>query len=592
MLTILVLFVGLTLATAVIAYWSDNLGKKLGKKRVSLWGMRPRTTATFLTIASSWLIMIFTLGVMLAIFPPLRQALLKFDKVKADVSTLSASKTRLDGQVGVLNQQLATLTSQTTSLEAQVKKAAGKLKLVSEELKKSGEAVKSARREQKSAEKEAYDARKSAAAFSKREQVAVKREQDARKNLKIVEGQRDVTKQERLAAQQELKVALVELQGASAKVKVADKRVQVANDRVTVARDKVTLAEKQVKLAQFRFSAAQLDLDKALTSEQAAKTNAEKARQSAKDSKVAAEQAVKRAYDANQRTYDASKKLLEEEQKVREAQNTVEELEKQGEDLRRANELALTVNQSIANETDYILASDIRVPVGRTLVARTFEQGVSFTEATEELRALFGCAADKIVPGFLPGARLQLASRPVPLPKVNDSDPDVFVIIKDDEIYINLAEAISRSQTPLSVRLVAERNHLDGEKTLNARFIIVPIRPALPDGAELASATFNQNISDAQLFSALLKLVEAGREVAKQNGVTPPLSPEAPDFYAPGSNEQIFEALRKVSALDDRARVRILTDQAISTSDQLSVRFEVTPLASATAQSAARKSPA
>ena len=100
MLTIFVLFVGLTLATAVIAYWSDNLGKKLGKKRVSLWGLRPRTTATVLTITSSWLIMVFTLGVLLTIFPLLRQSLLDYQNVKNETLTLQASKDGLNAQVG------------------------------------------------------------------------------------------------------------------------------------------------------------------------------------------------------------------------------------------------------------------------------------------------------------------------------------------------------------------------------------------------------------------------------------------------------------------------------------------------------------
>ena len=171
----------------------------------------------------------------------------------------------------------------------------------------------------------------------------------------------------------------------------------------------------------------------------------------------------------------------------------------------------------------------------------------------------------------------------------------------EDEIYNSLADAISRSQTPLSVRLVSDRNHLEGQKFLYTRFILVPVRPALRAGVELASMSFKEKLSDAQLFSALLRLVEAGRRVASQNGVAPPLAPDNPDspdapdsrdFYASGSKERIFETLRKVSALDGRARVSLVTDKAISTVDQLSVKFEVEPLAPTTAQSSPRPSPA
>ena len=75
MSTPLFLLIGLTIATCVIAYWSDNLGKKLGKKRVTLLGLRPRQTATLMTMTSSVVIMLFTFGVLLATNSGLRGAL-------------------------------------------------------------------------------------------------------------------------------------------------------------------------------------------------------------------------------------------------------------------------------------------------------------------------------------------------------------------------------------------------------------------------------------------------------------------------------------------------------------------------------------
>ena len=597
MLTILVLFVGLTLATAVIAYWSDNLGKKLGKKRVSLWGMRPRTTATFLTIASSWLIMVFTLGVMLALFDPLRQALLRYDEVKANANTLKDSKKKLDVQVGGLNEQLATLTNQTTSLKSRVKTASDNLKMVADKLKQSRQAATRAQREQKEAETEANAAKSSASKALASERAAVAREQKASENLKTVANQRDATQQQRDAAQSELKAAQLELKRASAEAKTAAARVKTAQARVRIAQNTVKTAEAQVERAQTDLAEVQQDLELAQNNAETARRNAQKSKREADAADARATVAGTRAIAVGKQAIDAGKQVIEADKKIAEAQQTVAQLEKQSEDLRRANALALNVNQNIADETDYILANDIRVPVGRTLLARTFERNLSFTDATEKLHALFDRAAEQIAPEILPGARLQLASRVVPAPNAGSGDEQGFVLVKEDEIYNNLAEAISRSQTPLSVRLIADRNHLEGEATLNVRFIVMPVRPVLPANFELANSIFNQSVSDAQLFSALLKLVDAGRQVALQNGVTPPLSPEAPDFFAPGTNEEIFEALRKISALDGRARVRLLTDKAISTTDQLSVRFDVEPLAPTTAdasaaRAAARKAPA
>ena len=584
MLTILVLFVGLTLATAVIAYWSDNLGKKLGKKRVSLWGMRPRTTATFLTIASSWLIMVFTLGVMLTIFPPLRQALLRFDEVQAREKGLQKSAKQLTGKVGNLDAQLVELRSQKESLEAQVANDSRRLKESRAKLTKSQTEAGQANKARQTAQKQAANARKNAAAARSRQAAAVEREAAARGNLQTVREQLGATRTQREKAEQQLKRAQTELKSANVEVENANARVSAANGRVEAASLKVEQAQTRVT--------------KARENEKLAKENAEVARVSAEKSRADAESAEQRAAVANKRTIEAGKQtieagkqLIEAEKKIAKAQDKVAELQSQGEQLSLANAALLKANAKISDEADIILSSNIRVPVGRTLVERSFDKGVSFSEATEDLRALFGRAADKMVPGFLPGARLQLAPRLVPAPNVQEGDEQTLIIVRDDEIYNGLATAISRSQNSLSVRLVAERNHLEGEKILYARFIVVPIRSALPVNAELARATFDPKIGDARLFSALLKLVEAGREVAGQNGITPPLSPEAPDFYAPGSNEQIFEALRKVSAYDVPVRVRIVTATPIATTDQLRVRFEIDPLAT-TAQVATRKAPA
>ncbi|HVF09670.1 MAG TPA: DUF3084 domain-containing protein, partial [Abditibacteriaceae bacterium] len=89
MLTPLVLLLGLAVATCVIAYVADNLGKKLGKKRVSMWGLRPRQTATLLTMASGLGIMLVTLFVLLGLWGPLRHALLSYDRVRANSRELS-----------------------------------------------------------------------------------------------------------------------------------------------------------------------------------------------------------------------------------------------------------------------------------------------------------------------------------------------------------------------------------------------------------------------------------------------------------------------------------------------------------------------
>ena len=572
MFTIFVLFVGLTLATAVIAYWSDNLGKKLGKKRVSLWGMRPRTTATFLTIASSWLIMIFTLGVMLTLFPLLRRSLLHYDEVRK-------TATQLDAQV--------------KTLKTNFSQASDELGNVTAKLKTSTQAAKEARKEQQEARKQANEARKSAAGFRESQKEAVQREKEARANLKTVKSQRDATEQERKDAQQKLDVAQDNLKRASEKVKAADNRVTAADNRVIVANNKVAQAENKVVEAQKKLNGVTKSLDAARKNEGIANGKA-KAAQASADDAIGKRDKANKDYKTANRDYilalDASEKAKAE---LRETQGKVDQLEQQRQGLLDVNARLFEENRLVGSERDIVLGNEILVPVGYTLVARTFEQGVSFLDAERQLHAIFDTAKEVIAPGpnkpaLLPGAELRLATQQEIEPKLNESDPDVLVVLDEEGIYNSLADAISHSQTPLSVRLVSNINHLEGQRFLYTRFTLVPVRPALRAGVELASMTFNENLSDARLFSALSKLVEAGRRVASQNGVRPPLTPDNPespdspdsrDFYAPGSNERMFETLRKVSAQGGRARVSLVTDKAISTIDQLSVRFEVESLA-------------
>src|SRR5688572_5090161 len=106
MSTPLVLLIGLALVTCVIAYWSDNLGKKLRKKRVTLFGLRPRQTATLMTMTSSVVIMLFTFGVLLATNSGLRGALLRYDKEKADNKELRFSNQQLRSEQKTLQEDV------------------------------------------------------------------------------------------------------------------------------------------------------------------------------------------------------------------------------------------------------------------------------------------------------------------------------------------------------------------------------------------------------------------------------------------------------------------------------------------------------
>lgn len=72
---ILILF-SLAVAGGFIAFWGDRLGTRVGKKRLSLFHLRPRDTATLLTIVSGALIAFFAVLALLAYDKDLRHAVI------------------------------------------------------------------------------------------------------------------------------------------------------------------------------------------------------------------------------------------------------------------------------------------------------------------------------------------------------------------------------------------------------------------------------------------------------------------------------------------------------------------------------------
>jgi uncharacterized protein (DUF3084 family) len=85
----------LLLLSAVVAYIADKLGKKAGKKRLSIFGLRPKHTAIFMSVSSGILIAAITIVVMLSLSQNARVALFGLQNLKEEISTLSKEKDSL-----------------------------------------------------------------------------------------------------------------------------------------------------------------------------------------------------------------------------------------------------------------------------------------------------------------------------------------------------------------------------------------------------------------------------------------------------------------------------------------------------------------
>ena len=75
-----------------IAFLADKMGSKIGKKRMSVFGLRPKHTSILLTVLSGTIIAVLTISVMVASSQSARVALFGMDKLQKELKLLNEEK--------------------------------------------------------------------------------------------------------------------------------------------------------------------------------------------------------------------------------------------------------------------------------------------------------------------------------------------------------------------------------------------------------------------------------------------------------------------------------------------------------------------
>ncbi len=108
------LIIVMAVVGGLIAYIADKMGSKIGKRRMSVFGLRPKYTSILLTVISGTMIAVLTIGVMAAASQSARTALFGMEKLqqelqllneeKADATeALAAAKNKVDEQNNKIN---------------------------------------------------------------------------------------------------------------------------------------------------------------------------------------------------------------------------------------------------------------------------------------------------------------------------------------------------------------------------------------------------------------------------------------------------------------------------------------------------------
>jgi uncharacterized protein (DUF3084 family) len=124
----LILVFTVIIISGLIAFVGDWVGLKIGKRRITIFGLRPHFTAIFITIISGILIAIITVTILAISSNDVRTALFGMEELKEKLSYLSR-------EVGLRNMQLSSTKEDLKEKTTQLQEMEEKYQKLSEDIK-------------------------------------------------------------------------------------------------------------------------------------------------------------------------------------------------------------------------------------------------------------------------------------------------------------------------------------------------------------------------------------------------------------------------------------------------------------------------
>lgn len=103
----ILLIIALVIMSGVIAYVGDIVGRRMGRKRLSIFGLRPRHTAIVISVAAGMLITIFTLGAAMAVSKDVQDGFLRVAQMRQEQRALTQRLSSLGGDLKQSEEALA-----------------------------------------------------------------------------------------------------------------------------------------------------------------------------------------------------------------------------------------------------------------------------------------------------------------------------------------------------------------------------------------------------------------------------------------------------------------------------------------------------
>lgn len=107
----------LSVLGGLVAFLGDRVGMRVGRRRVTLFGLRPKYTSMVITVVTGILIVTATLGIMAVVSKDVRTALFHMKKLQQDLSTTRVELVRTEDHAAKLATAVGTLNSQVRQKE-------------------------------------------------------------------------------------------------------------------------------------------------------------------------------------------------------------------------------------------------------------------------------------------------------------------------------------------------------------------------------------------------------------------------------------------------------------------------------------------
>ena len=347
----------LVVLAGIIAFAGDRLGTYVGRRRLTLFGARPRRTGQIVGIMAGILIMLTTLGVLAIAFQNATQTLLNFQRTLDEL-------TQLRTQERILNERVREANLELEALRTELEQARETIRTAEEQRDAALEARDAAQQERDGLLAQRDDLAEQVAEAVAEVDAAEARLLTTQQDLDQAMAEADQARADRDEAQadaDQARAAADEAQAEAVRLEqeIADARGQLdsANEQLRALQEDLVDVELRLAAAEAQVLTAQQDLQQA----EAARAEAEAARDQAvavrdeavseRDAAIVERESALEERDAAQRERtDLADRLATLNAEVLDLEASTEELRAQAQTLREQNQSLLDANALLAED--------------------------------------------------------------------------------------------------------------------------------------------------------------------------------------------------------------------------------------------------